>query len=51
MEVVDRFYMEYGEGPPEGDGPDPKAVLDLGNVYIEHHFDKLDLIRKATIVE
>jgi peptidyl-prolyl cis-trans isomerase A (cyclophilin A) len=51
MEVVDRFYMEYGEGPPGGDGPDPKAVLDLGNAYIEHHFDKLDLIRKATIVE
>jgi peptidyl-prolyl cis-trans isomerase A (cyclophilin A) len=51
MDTVDHFYMEYGEGPPEGEGPDPKAVLDLGNGYIWHHFDKLDSIRKATILE
>jgi peptidyl-prolyl cis-trans isomerase A (cyclophilin A) len=51
MDVVDHFYMEYGQGPPEGEGPDPKAVLDLGNGYIEHHFDKLDFIKQATVVE
>jgi len=51
MDVVDHFYMEYGEGPPEGEGPDPKAVLDLGNGYIWHHFDKLDSIRTATVLE
>ena len=51
MNVVDHLYMDYGPGPPDGDGPDPKAVLDLGNDYLEHHFDKLDIIKKATVAE
>jgi peptidyl-prolyl cis-trans isomerase A (cyclophilin A) len=51
MNVVDSFYMGYGDGPPRGEGPDAKIVLDIGNDYIEHRFSKLDLIKKAQIVE
>lgn len=51
MNVVDSFYMGYGDGPPRGEGPDAKIVLDIGNDYIEHRFNKLDLIKKAQITE
>jgi peptidyl-prolyl cis-trans isomerase A (cyclophilin A) len=51
MNVVDGFYMGYGDGPPRGEGPDAKIVLDIGNDYIEHRFNKLDFIKKAQIVE
>jgi peptidyl-prolyl cis-trans isomerase A (cyclophilin A) len=51
MNVVDSFYMDYGDGPPRGEGPDAKIVLDVGNDYIEHRFNKLDFIKKAQIVD
>jgi len=51
MNVVDSFYMDYGDGPPRGEGPDVKIVLDIGNDYIEHRFNKLDFIKKAQIVD
>jgi peptidyl-prolyl cis-trans isomerase A (cyclophilin A) len=51
MNVVDSFYMGYGDGPPRGEGPDAKIMLDIGNDYIEHRFNKLDLIKKAQIVD
>jgi peptidyl-prolyl cis-trans isomerase A (cyclophilin A) len=51
LKVVDSFYMEYGDGPPRGEGPDAKIVLDVGNDYIEHRFNKLDFIKKAQIIE
>ncbi len=51
MNVVDSFYMDYGDGPPRGEGPDAKILLDVGNDYIEHRFNKLDFIKKAQIIE
>ena len=51
MNVVDSLYMDYGDGPPRGEGPDAKIMLDIGNDYIEHRFNKLDFIKRAQIVE
>jgi peptidyl-prolyl cis-trans isomerase A (cyclophilin A) len=43
-------YMEYGDIPPNGSGPNPAAIADIGNPYLEEHFPKLDYIKKAQII-
>ncbi len=50
METVQSFFMEYGDGPPGGGGPNQAAIADIGNGYLEEHFPKLDRIKKATVV-
>jgi peptidyl-prolyl cis-trans isomerase A (cyclophilin A) len=49
MEVVDQFYNGYGEGAPEGRGPDQSEANAQGNAYLEKDFPQLDFIKKATI--
>lgn len=49
MEVVDSLYAGYGEGAPNGRGPDQRRMQMEGNAYLKQNFDKLDYIRKATI--
>jgi peptidyl-prolyl cis-trans isomerase A (cyclophilin A) len=50
MEVVDKFYAEYGDGPPRGNGPDQSRIQREGNAYLKKEFPKLDYVRKATIM-
>jgi peptidyl-prolyl cis-trans isomerase A (cyclophilin A) len=50
MEVVDKLYTGYGEGAPQGRGPDQGLIGDRGRTYLEKGFPKLDTIRSATIV-
>jgi peptidyl-prolyl cis-trans isomerase A (cyclophilin A) len=50
MEVVDSLYGGYGEGAPNGNGPDQGRVQSQGNAYLEQ-FPKLDFIKSATIAE
>ena len=49
MDVVDSLYSGYGEGAPEGHGPNQGIVQSLGNAYLEKAFPKLDYIKTATI--
>ena len=49
MEVVDALYAEYGEGAPQGGGPDQGIVQSQGNAYLKKDFPKLDYIKTATI--
>jgi peptidyl-prolyl cis-trans isomerase A (cyclophilin A) len=51
LENAMHFYDGYGDGPPSGSGPDQKAIADIGNPYLEEHFPKLDIIKKARVVE
>jgi peptidyl-prolyl cis-trans isomerase A (cyclophilin A) len=51
MDVVDGLYAEYGEGAPDGPGPDQQRIVDEGNAYLTRQFPKLDHIRTARIVE
>lgn len=51
MEVVDSLYAEYGEGPPEGRGPDQGRMEKEGNAYLVSGWPELDYIRTARIVE
>jgi peptidyl-prolyl cis-trans isomerase A (cyclophilin A) len=50
MDNVQNFFMEYGEGAPNGSGPSQAAIADIGNGYLEEHFPKLDRIKKAGVV-
>ncbi|MCC6740618.1 MAG: peptidylprolyl isomerase [Planctomycetia bacterium] len=51
MEVVGKLYSGYGEGAPNGSGPDQERIEALGNPYLDREFPKLDFIRKTEIVE
>jgi cyclophilin family peptidyl-prolyl cis-trans isomerase len=50
MDVVDQLYSGYGEGAPNGQGPDQSRVQAEGNSYLQSDFPQLDYIRRATIV-
>jgi len=50
MEVVDQLYAEYGEGPPNGRGPDQGKLQSEGKAYVDRNYPKLDHVIKAAIV-
>lgn len=50
MEVVDKIYSGYGDGPPGGNGPNQGEIQMEGNAYLKKDFPKLDYIKSATIV-
>ncbi len=49
MKVVDSLYSGYGEGAPQGLGPEQGKLQTEGNAYLARGFGKLDYIKKATI--
>jgi peptidyl-prolyl cis-trans isomerase A (cyclophilin A) len=51
MNVVDALYSGYGEGAPQGNGPNQQRVQSQGNAYLTQDFAKLDFIKKATIAK
>lgn len=50
MGTVDSLYANYGEGAPDGAGPDQTRILAQGNAYLNQQFPRLDFIRRARIV-
>jgi hypothetical protein len=50
MEVVDTLYADYGEGAPQGMGPDQGRSQSEGNAYLTKSFPNLDYVKKATIM-
>ena len=51
MEVIDKLYSGYGEGAPNGRGPEQGRIQAEGNAYLTKEFPKLDYIKKATIAK
>ena len=51
MDVVDKLYSGYGDGPPRGKGPEQGAITAQGNAYLEKSFPKMDYIKTATIAK
>ena len=51
MDVVDRLHSGYGEGAPNGKGPDQGRLQAEGSAYLTKDFPQLDCIKKATIIE
>ena len=50
MEVVDGLFGGYGEGAPQGMGPNQGRMQTEGNAYLGRDFPKLDYIVEASIV-
>jgi peptidyl-prolyl cis-trans isomerase A (cyclophilin A) len=50
MDVVDKIYGEYGEGAPNGRGPDQGRIQMEGNAYLKKDFPNLDYIKSATVI-
>ena len=51
MDVMKKINGEYGEGAPNGRGPDQQRVQMEGNAYLKKDFPNLDYIKSASIVE
>ena len=49
MEVVDALYGGYGEGAPNGRGPDQYRLNVEGEKYLARQFPKLDKIKRAKV--
>jgi peptidyl-prolyl cis-trans isomerase A (cyclophilin A) len=49
MEVVDSLYKGYGEGAPEGDGPNQSLIQSEGNAYLDREYPKLDRILRTAV--
>lgn len=50
MDVVEKFYSGYGEGAPQGSGPDQSRLTNEGKAYLVKNFPKLDSIKTAALV-
>jgi len=50
MEVVGKLYSRYGEGAPNGGGPDQGRISSEGKAYLDKSFPLLDSIKTAVIV-
>lgn len=50
MATVDSLYANYGEGAPDGSGPDQTRIATQGNAYLTQNFPRLDFIRRARVV-
>jgi len=51
MDVVDRFYGGYGDGPPRGTGPYSARARAQGNEYLDGEFPQLTRIVRAWVEE
>ena len=49
MDVVDKFYSGYGEGAPQGSGPDQQKLTNEGITYVNKSFPNLDKIVSAVV--
>jgi peptidyl-prolyl cis-trans isomerase A (cyclophilin A) len=50
MDVVESLYAAYGEGAPDGQGPEQDKIEKVGKSYLDKGFDKLDSIKTATLI-
>ncbi len=50
MDVVDQLYSGYGEGTPQGHGPDQGRITSEGKAYLDSDFPLLDKIKQAIIL-
>jgi cyclophilin family peptidyl-prolyl cis-trans isomerase len=50
MDVVEALYAGYGEGAPDGQGPEQDKIEKLGKSYLDKGFEKLDSIKTTTLI-
>ena len=49
MDVVQKFYSGYGEGAPNGRGPDQGLITAQGKAYLDKNFPNLDRVTADVI--
>jgi peptidyl-prolyl cis-trans isomerase A (cyclophilin A) len=49
MDVVDKLYAGYGEGAPNGRGPDQGRLQSQGNAYLASDFPLMDSINSTSV--
>ncbi len=50
MEIVEQLYSGFGEGAPQGRGPDQGRVTNEGKAYLDKEFPLLDSIKTAVVL-
>lgn len=50
MDVVESLYTGYGEGAPDGHGPEQAKIEQLGKPYLDKDFPLLDSIKTTTLI-
>ena len=50
MNVVEMMYEGYGEGAPQGSGPDQSQIEQQGKPYLDKGWPKLDYIKTTTLL-
>ena len=50
FEVVQKLHAGYGDGPPNGPGPDQRDIERQGNTHLKKRYPELDWIKTAKIV-
>ena len=50
MGVVDSLFADYGDSPPQGQGPIQDSIKEGGNDYLQRKFPQLDYILTARVV-
>jgi peptidyl-prolyl cis-trans isomerase A (cyclophilin A) len=51
MKIADSLFADYGEGAPNGTGPDQNRLQMEGNPYLLKEFPKLDFVKSAVIAD
>jgi len=49
MDIVENLYGDYGEGYPNGNGPNQSKIQMEGNDYLKMNYPKLDYILSASL--
>ncbi|MBI4656556.1 MAG: peptidylprolyl isomerase [Elusimicrobia bacterium] len=49
MDVIEKLHSAYGEGAPNGSGPDQGLIQTKGNAYLKQNFPNLDYIISAAM--
>ena len=49
LAIAQKLYSGYGEGAPDGKGPDQDLITSQGNAYLKTNFPKLDYVLSATL--
>jgi peptidyl-prolyl cis-trans isomerase A (cyclophilin A) len=49
LDVVEKLHSGYGEGAPQGGGPNQGRIMAEGNAYLERDFPKLDFVKRAAV--
>jgi len=49
LAVAKKLYAGYGEGAPDGNGPDQDTITAQGNTYLKAKFPLLDYVQSAVL--